>query len=370
MKILYFVDGLYRGGKERRLMELLKYIIAFRIMDVEIALMSRDIQYDEIYDLGIKIHFLVRRSKKDLLILRHLFKLCNNIKPDIIHTWDSMTSMYAAPVAQILGIKLINGMITDSSYRNNIFERGWIRSKITFPLSDVIVANSLAGLKAYKAPEKKSVCIYNGFDPKRITNLSDRDIIRKKFNVLTPKVVGMVASFTDRKDYESFITSAQDILIQRDDVTFLAVGDGVLLKKCKSMVDARFRENIKFLGLQSDGEPIINIFDVGILTTNVEVHEEGISNSILEYMALGKPVIATDSGGTKEIIVDGKTGFIIPPKDPNILTNRIMEILSRPDRGLEMGRKGKQRVVDLFSLDTMVAKYIELYRKCINEKGN
>ena len=370
MKILYFVDGLYRGGKERRLMELMKYIVEHKIMDIEIALMSRDIQYAEIYNLGVQIHFLIRSSRKDPSIFFKLYKLCKVVKPDILHTWDSMTSMYAAPIANILNIKLVNSMITDSSYKNNILRKGWMRAKITFPLSDVIVANSLAGLRAYRAPKRKSVCIYNGFDPKRIQNLISPEVIRKKFNIQTPIVVGMVASFTERKDYKTYIFAAQKILHQRTDVTFLAIGDGILLDECKAIVDPRFRENIKFLGLQTEVESIVNIFDIGVLTTNVDVHEEGISNSILEYMALGKPVVATDSGGTNEIILDGITGYIVPPKNIDALADKIMEIILNPERGIDMGEKGKQRVVEVFSLETMVTKYVELYRSCVNYKGS
>ncbi len=370
MKVLYFVDGLYRGGKERRLMELMKYIVEYKIIDIEIALMSREIQYTEIFNLGIKIHFLIRRSRKDPSIFFKLYKLCKVVKPDILHTWDSMTSMYAAPIAKMLNIKLVNSMITDSSYRNSIFRKGWMRTKITFPLSDVIVANSLAGLGAYRAPKRKSVCIYNGFDPKRIGNLIPSEDVRKKFNIQTPVVVGMVASFTERKDYKTYLYSAQKILQQRFDVTFLAIGDGNLLDECKSIVDPQFRENIKFLGLQNDVESLVNIFNIGVLTTNIDIHEEGISNSILEYMALGKPVVATDSGGTKEIILDGITGYIVPPKNIDALADKIMEIITNPERGIEMGKKGKQQVMEVFSLETMVSKYVELYRSCVNYKGS
>ena len=326
--------------------------------------MSNEIQYPEVHDLRIKIHYLIRRSKKDPRILYQLFKLCNRVQPDIIHTWDPMTSVYAAPIAKILGIKLVNAMIQDVLYKNSIFERGWIRPKITFPLSDVIVANSLAGLRAYKAPERKSVCIYNGFDPDRIRNLIDPEVIRKKFNIQTPKVVGMVASFTEFKDYPSFLLSAQDILRQRNDVTFLAIGAGKMLEEYKSRIEGEQKGKIKFLGSQSDVESIINIMDIGVLAT----HGEGISNSILEYMALGKPVVATDLGGTREIVVDGETGFLIPSQDVNMLTTKITEILNNPDQGKEMGRRGKQRTCEVFSLEMMATKHLQMYRECLITK--
>jgi glycosyltransferase involved in cell wall biosynthesis len=82
------------------------------------------------------------------------------------------------------------------------------------------------------------------------------------------------------------------------DICFLLIGDGENIERCKYLVKDLPTENIKFLGRQNDAESIINIFDIGVLTTNIRIHREGISNSIIEYMAMGKPVIATQGGGT------------------------------------------------------------------------
>ena len=366
---MYYLDSLARGGKERRFLELLKRVRERDFADVSIILMSRDIQYPEIRDFGYSIDFLLRRSRKDMRIFRDLYRLCLDVKPDIIHTWDSMTSVYAAPVAKLLGIRFVNGMITDSSYKNNIFERGWVRSKFTFPLSDVIVANSNAGLLAYRAPKRKSICVYNGFDPKRTENLPDAVDIKRQFLIDSPKVVGMVASFSERKDYRSFLSSAVEITRSQRDVTFIAVGDGPELETCKRMVPAEYIGKIKFLGMQRNVESIINIMDIGVLTTNTLVHGEGISNSIMEYMALGKPVVATDSGGTSEIIIDFGTGYIIPPSDVGILTEKIRILLSNNELAKRMGEAGRKRIYEFFTLDSMVEKYFTIYRSLVDQQG-
>lgn len=368
MKIIHFIDGLGRGGKERRLAELLKHIAGNKSSDVELIVMSGDIQYPEVLDLGIPIHYLIRKSRKDPRILWRLFQLCRRSKPDILHVWDSMTAVYAVPVAGLLGVKLINGMITDSYYNHRFLDFYWVRPKLTFRFSDVVVANSHAGLKAYGVPERKGACIHNGFDPARLQGLADRETIREKLGIATKKVVGMVAGFTERKDYAGFIASAEDILRRREDVTFLAIGDGKTLQECRSAVRAENRGRILFPGLQKNVESIMNILDIGVLTTNVDTHEEGISNSILEYMALGKPVIATDSGGTREIVVDGETGFVIRPKDVGALTARIGQILDNPGLGEEMGRRGRQRVFESFTLDAMAERFMKMYEECMGRR--
>jgi len=365
MKVLHFIDTLRAGGKERQLVELLKGLSAYKEIVCELAIMSENIQYNAVNKLDIKKHYLIRKNKKDPRILVKLYKLCKEFKPDIIHSWGSMTSIYAVPVAKMLGIKLINGMIRDSS-PFNFFSKSCIRSKITFPFSDVILANSNAGLKAYNAPLHKSVCIYNGFDFNRIRRLHDENTVRRKFNINTEKVVGMVASFSDNKDYETYVSSAKMILQNRNNVTFLAIGGGENLEKCKKMVDDKFKDKILFLGRQEDVESIVNIFDVGLLSTNTKVHGEGISNSIMEYMALGKPVVATDCGGTSELVLHGETGFLVKSQNIDDMGTRIEQLLEDKDLSIRMGNAGRERIKKKFNLGKMTKLYIGLYERLLN----
>ena len=366
MKILHFTDSLRAGGKERQLVELLKGLSLHKDIICELAIMSHNIHYTAVNNLGIKKHYLIRKNKKDPRILVKLYKLCKEFKPDIIHSWDSMTSVYAVPVAKMLGIKLINGMIRDSAPLK-LFGKAHVRSKITFPFSDRVVANSNAGLKAYNAPVRKSMCIYNGFDFNRIRNLQDKNTVRRKFNINTEKVVGMVATFSNNKDYDTFITAAQSILQARENVTFLAIGDGVNLEKCRKLVKTQFQDRFRFLGKQNNVESIINIFDVGVLSTNTKVHGEGISNSIMEYMALGKPVVATNDGGTSEIVVDKQTGYLVPSGSPDILANKVESLLEDPETAKQMGEAGRKRLLEVFSLDIMTQKLAELYEVVLRD---
>ncbi len=366
MKVLMLIDGLAKGGKERRLLELLKGLHNQNEVEAELVLFSKKIDYKEVFNLDVKIHYLERKPKKDPRIFYRLYQLCKEISPDIIHSWGSMPSVYATPVAKVLGIKFINAMITNAPAHMKPFGKRAIRSKLTFPFSDVIVSNSLAGLDSYQVPTIKRRCLYNGFDFNRINNLIDPKEIRQKFNITTPYVAGMVGAFEDRKDYFTYISGALNLLEKRKDITFLAIGGGKNLEKCKQLVPSQFAPNILFTGMQNHVESIINLFDVGILITNHDVHGEGISNAIMEYMALGKPVIASDSGGTKEIVIDGETGWLIPPKAPDMLAEKIQWILDHQDQAIRMGQLGKQKVWADFNLENMVDKYLELYSSVLD----
>ena len=365
MRILHYMDGIYRGGKERRLLQLLRFLLERNSAEIELGLMSREIAYPEFQTLNIKTHYLIRKTKKDWRIFREFYRVCRAFRPDIIHTWDSMTSVYALPAAKAVGAIFVNGMVTDTPRPAPLGKKEIFRGRLTFPFSDVVVGNSLAGLDAYHAPESRRVCIYNGFDFKRLEGLPPAEGVRRDLQVDTPKIVSMVASFTRRKDYDTYIRAAELVLGKRDDVTFLALGDGPELEHCKSLVSAKNRNRVRFLGWVQNVEAVMNASDIGVLTS----YAEGISNSILEFMALGKPVVATDKGGTKEILVQGETGYLVPTKEPEQVARRVIELLDDREKSISFGKKGKERALGLFDIEQMGNHFIRLYERLMDGRA-
>src|SRR5690606_10344291 len=113
MKILFFIESLRAGGKERRIIELLKGLSKLPDVSLELALTRRDIHYAEIYQLGIPLHFVERKLiKKDPLVFFKFYRLAKMVQPDIIHVWGNMVAVYAVPTAMRLGVPLINNQIT------------------------------------------------------------------------------------------------------------------------------------------------------------------------------------------------------------------------------------------------------------------
>lgn len=359
MRIIFFIDSLAAGGKERRLTELIKGLQKKQDITFEIVVMNEDVHFREIFDMGANVHFIIRKSKKDFSVFFQLHKICKQFKPDIIHCWDSMTAVYSVPVAKLLGIKLVNGMIVDCPSVRNYKNKTWLRGKLTFPFSNMVIGNSNAGLSAYGVSRKKSVCIYNGFNFDRTAGVTNQDIIRQKLAITTRYVVGMVASFSIYKDYKTYFKAAELILKRRNDVTFLAIGDKTDSAESAALIKKEFLPFMKLAGRQSDVESYIAAMDVCVLST----FTEGISNSVLEYMASAKPVVATDGGGTKEIVTEGKTGFLVNAESPETLAERINLLLDNENLRKEMGEAGKFRVYNDFSIDHMIDQYVVNYKK-------
>lgn len=369
MKILFFIDSLRSGGKERRFTELVKQLRKTDDVQFEIVVMDRHIHYREILDLNIPIHYLIRSSKKDLRVFPKFYKICKRYRPDIIHCWDDMTAVIAASVSRLLKIKLVNGMVVDTPVVRNFSNKYWLRGQLTFPFSHLIIGNSKAGLEAYKAPLTKSLCIYNGIDFKRFEGLKDSVLVKKE--ILDTEdgtnlfIVGMVAAFEDRKDYMTLIRAAVSLLSRHENFRFILVGEGVHFTRIKNSVPAEHARNIIFLGRRSDVETIVNIFDVGILLTDTKFHGEGISNSILEYMASGKPVIATRGGGTNEVVIDGENGYLADAYNEKQLEEKIEELFHDKEKRLLAGNKGRLMIKEKFDLKAMADHYIEAYKRVL-----
>ncbi|NLA50074.1 MAG: glycosyltransferase [Bacteroidales bacterium] len=352
------IDTLGAGGKERRFTELVKALKTNREIDLEIVIMSNDIHFSEIYNFGINIRKVIRKSKKDISVYKKFWKILRNYKPDATHCWESMTAIYMAPLCKILNLPLINGMVTNVPLCQNIFNHHWLRARFTFPFSRAIVSNSQAGLTAYRVPSGRGIVIHNGFNFSRLDRIRDKLELRHELDISTEFVVGMVASFWKSKDYPTYYKAALSILNERNDVTFLAIGTDTDSEASYRLVDDKI-ESFRLLGKRTDIESCINIFDIGVLAS----FTEGLSNSIIEYMALGKPVVASEVGGTPELIIEGETGFMVKPADSCMLAERITGLLNDADMCKKMGFNGKNRIERYFSIERMKNEYINLYRK-------
>ena len=125
-----------------------------------------------------------------------------------------------------------------------------------------------------------------------------------------------------------------------------------------------FSENIKnviFTGKINNVEPLVNIADIGLLFSNKLIHGEGISNSIIEYMALGNPVIANDAGGTKEIVKHGINGFLISNESAQEIADLINNLLDDKKKREKMGVAGKRLIHESFAIERMGKEFVKVY---------
>ncbi len=366
MRILFFIESFHSGGKERRLVELLAYLRNKSDYELMVVLTKPDIHYKKFIELEIPYIVLERKwIKKDPLVFVKFYNLCKKFQPDIVHTWGNMVSFYSLPAILLLRIPMVNSQITSAHLMISIYSKLFVMSKISFRFSKVILSNSLAGLKSFNINNRKSKVIYNGINLERFKNLHDMETVRIKYGIKTPYSVIMVASFSDMKDYDKFVDIAKEIHSSRKDVTFIAVGGGINLERIKKRVLDEQISNVTFTGQVDDVESLVNIADIGVLFSNKHFHGEGISNAIMEYMALGKPVIANDCGGTKEIVQHGINGYLITNESNKMIAGLINDLLDDSEKRLKIGEAGRKLIHESFTIDRMGKEFERVYQKIV-----
>ncbi len=362
MKILFFVQSLTVGGMERRLLELIKYLKQNDKYILTLVIAEDIIHYKYANELGIPIELIRRKDLKyDPTLLIRFFRFCRKFKPDIIHAWGSFATFNAIPAKILCRKPLVSNLINSAkkSFRQNSPDKFFHRIDIHF--SDVILSNSEAGIKNFKINSPKALVIRNGVHPERFEGKFDEADVRLKLKINTPFVVIMVARFGKSKDYDLFIDIAKEMGKMRKDITFLGVGDGKQFPRIKNRVKNEKVNNVILAGGQNEVESLIFASDIGLLCT----FSEGISNTIIEYMGMGKPVIVTDIfGGSRELIVNGETGFCTE-RDAEEVIQHINLLLDNKKLRTEMGKKGKERILNEFTIERMGRDYENLYKNMI-----
>jgi glycosyltransferase involved in cell wall biosynthesis len=333
--------------------------------EIELVLTEKEIYYEEIYETGVPIHVLKRKGiKYDPGLFFRFWRICKNFNPDLIHTFGKMATFYAIPAKIVCSVPLVSNLISDTLKGFGRFSKFYLLQKINVRFSDIILSNSKAGLKAYNVNNEKARVIYNGVMLSRFRKEFNKDMIRSEFGIRTRFVVIMVATFSVFKNYDLFVDVAAKSASQRSDITFMAVGDGPLLDRIKTKIDEIGLKNIILTGRQKNVEKLVAASDIGLLCT----YSEGISNSIIEYMALGKPVITTDiSGGSSELIIDGSTGYCLESK-PDLIVSRINLLLDNPEFRIQMGNAGRRRIENNFSIQRMGEEFTNLYSEVLKER--
>lgn len=371
MKILMVNDSLIRGGKERRMLEIIKGLKSRGDdFDIYLIVLIDIVEYEYVYDLPIKFEVLQRKYKRDPSIVFKLKKIISAYQPDVIHSWSTMASVYLSAANLFSKIPLVNAVLADAYANLNLSDKNYLMVKLTTPFSAVLVSNSEAGIRAYNTPLHKSICIYNGVNFNRFENLKPPAEMENEI-LGGPKngriVIGMVAGFDKRKDFESLINVAMKMCPSRKDLVFLMIGNGPLLETLKAKVPSELlNRQIIFTGKRPDIESILQIIDIGMLIT----FYEGISNAIIEYMAMGKPVIASRGGGTAELVSNNINGYLVEQKNEVQIEEKIELLLNNKELRTRMGQQAYSWVRKKFDIEEKTDEYINLYNKLITASHN
>ncbi|MDR3050058.1 MAG: glycosyltransferase family 4 protein [Elusimicrobiota bacterium] len=317
----------------------------------------------------IQISNLIREISpfKDFSALFQIYKILKKEKPDIVHTHSSKAGIIGRLAAKLAGVKFI--VHTIHGYGFNETQKAPIKylfvyiEKFCAMLTDKLIAvakeDIKKGVKYAIAKENKFVLIRAGIDD---IFFEDYNPLPKFKNSLTQgqdvKIVLTIGPFKPQKNTADFIKAAAEVLKVKSNIIFAIVGDGEQKEQLENLANAlNIKDKILFLGWRKDIRDLLYASDIFVLTSLWE----GLPCTIVEAMRCLKPVIANAVDGVKEIISEGKTGFLINPLDYKDAAKKIIYLLSNDSQRLKMGINAKASIQEDFKMTSVVQKHEDLY---------
>ena len=309
---------------------------------------------------------------RDFLSFVKLYLLILRERYDIIHTHSSKAGILGRLAGKLAGVKIIIHTIHGlpfHSYQNRFLNLLYIiLEKFTACFTDRIItvcdAMKKKAVSASIAGEDKFTTIYSGMDLIPFLE-TQKDIAQKRGELGIREgelVIGKIGRLFPLKGHKYLIQAAPEVVKVFSNVKFLLIGDGILKDKLKSEVSQLgLEDKFIFLGLvkREDIPGLISVMDILVHTSL----REGLARVLPQAMACRKPVVSFDIDGASEVVIPGKTGFLVPPEDTKSLSSAIINALSNPKKLSEMGRAGRLHVDPAFRVETMVDKIDELYQE-------
>jgi len=328
---------------------------------------------DELRKAGIESTIISFHKTYDLRATRQLARLIKREKIEVLHSHSMLTNI----ISRVAG-KLANVPVSVSTehltmdlarggrgkgLRDRLMAKYYrLLDNFTSRYNQQVIAVSHAvrdDLIEQGIPTERITVIQNGINIPDIDPAAG-DRIREELGIKAGEtVVGAVGRLSPQKDYPTLLRAFKEVKKSCPEAVLLIAGDGYLRENLEKLTDdLGIRERVKFLGYRSDVLEVVSSFDIYALSSLWE----GLPLAVLEAMAMGKPVVATSVPGTKEALNEEETGFLVPLKEYQSLSQRLIDLIQNPEKARLMGEAGRRRWNDCFSLTRVIDEHEELYK--------
>jgi glycosyltransferase involved in cell wall biosynthesis len=302
------------------------------------------------------------------LFLR-LVRFLRRERIDILHAFDFYTSVFAVPAGRIAGVPVVLASRRELLDLRSPLQQRAIRLACWFATG--VVANSRAAGQDIFGPRVEGSrrvdilpnCI-NLDDFKPDTSCGD---IRDSLGIARDAfVIGALGNLRPEKDFSTFLRAARVIHESVASAVFLIVGEGPERTNLERLVgQLNLSGTVHFLGERPDVANVLSDVDVLVMSSITE----SFPNAILEGMAIGKPIVATNVGGVPDLVEEGCTGFLVPPHDPTSIAERILRLWSNSTLRASMGEEGRNRVARKFTVGRVVEQLEAIYARELRKRG-
>ncbi len=366
--VIYRIDV---GGLENGVVNLINRIPPECYRHVIISLTDATDFKNRIKNRDVEIYCLHKKPGQDLAYHWRLWRLLRKLKPNITHT-RNLAALETVVVAMLAGVR-----------RRVHSEHGWgmadlhganrkyrlLRRTMSKLVHRYIGLSKHIESYLHKdvgIPLSKLTQLYNGVDAVRFTpkssHASNYDLLPPGFVSEDSIVIGTVGRMEPVKDQltlvDAFIRLLDLCANERANLRLIIIGDGDLKSQAQEKLNNTGVETQAWLPGSRDRIPeLMQAMDIFVLPSR----NEGISNTILEAMATGLPVVATHVGGNPELVVENETGVLVPAVNSTALADALREYVLNPSRRLAHSQAGRARIVERFMLEHMVEKYLSVY---------
>ncbi len=363
MTILHIIESPSWTGAMAQTLELTRGL-RDRGHGVTLATTRGSILWDRARSDGIGTLEVETRSELNPVAIAKLVTFILRNRVDIVHAHRAHAHSLGLLAAAITGRPFLVSRRVSFRPKDNLGSRLKYRSR--FVTGIIAVSQAVRDvLVDYGVPEERVVVIYSGSDPEVYGEGGDGRAVREQFGIpAEAPLVGKVANYYHGwKGHDTFLAAAVRVRASSPNARFLLAGHRTDEGKMKAMVE-RFglTESVALAGYRTDVPRILAALDVSV---NCPRAGEGLSGAVRESLAAEKPVVATDVGGNRELVVDGRTGLLVPPDDPEALAAAVTRLLNDRDLAKQLARRGAERVRENLTVGRMVEETERLYRRVL-----
>ncbi len=364
VRVMHVVYTLRTGGMEMGVVKLVNGLDPARVRS-SICSTTPAGEIKALVDPSVPVFELTRRAGNDLRVIADLYRLFRRERPHVVHTHAWGTLLEGLVAARAAGVPIVvhgeHGTLQLKTHQRWLQRVAWSSADRVLSVSSRLAERMAAGTGF---PLSRITTIRNGVHLDRFQP-GDRMAARAALGVPgAAPVVGTVGRLVPVKDQATLVDAVAELRRQGRAVTLVIAGDGPERAALQARALAK-DVPLTLLGYRPDVEQVLTALDVFVLSSV----SEGLSNTILEAMAAGRPVVATRVGGAEEMIDDGVTGVLVPPSDAQALAAGLTTVLASPDAGAAMGAAARRRVEAEFTLAGMMHRYDALYTEAAALKG-
>lgn len=366
LRVLHVVPRLGLGGTEHGVLKVLAGLGDEQFEHRICAVRGMDASFVDGMNVTVRTCSVGSAKAGFQFPLFRLMRIMKEFRPHIVHTrnFGALEAICAARLARVPV-----AIHSEHGYELEILRGLPIRRRMLcralFPMADAVFAVTrelcLYHSRQSWLPAGAFRTIHNGVNTERFApRRTDAAEIRNQLGIPAERfVIGSVGRLVPIKDHWTLLRAVEVVLRRRKDVHVLLVGDGPERAKLQEYVAAspELTGHVTFFGASDRIPELMNAMQVFVLPSICE----GMSNTILEAMATGLPLVVTRAGGNPELVVDGSIGFLFPPSDVQALAKHLMMLAESPDIRRSFGEGARLRAVEQFSLERMIRSYRDLY---------